>query len=246
MEPQRHTPIPTMDGVIDVGAAIRPCTILGTPTSDSMWHQAIVHDLRGPVAMAGSIVRQVMDMPDDPDPRRQELLSLAARCVDQTSRLLDDVGLLFRSSDDVDLQRLDVMQVIRDAADAMPGLVVDGIDTPHAAVGCHATLTRMVRNILDNAQRHAARPDGSSHVHVSATSTPTHLSIRFDDDGPGVCQAEVDRVFDPYFRGSAPSGTCGTGLGLAIVRAGAAAHGGSATAENRVDGGLRVTVRIAR
>jgi two-component system OmpR family sensor kinase len=70
--------------------------------------------------------------------------------------------------------------------------------------------------------------------------------IEIDDNGPGIVPAELDRVFEPFFR-SEPSRnreTGGIGLGLAVVRSVARAHGGDATLHNRPEGGLRARVEL--
>ena len=73
--------------------------------------------------------------------------------------------------------------------------------------------------------------------------------IEVDDDGPGMPEAEVERVFEPFHRleGSRSRETGGIGLGLAVVRAVARSHGGDVVLRNRVHGGLsaRVTLPLA-
>ena len=70
--------------------------------------------------------------------------------------------------------------------------------------------------------------------------------IEIDDDGPGIPSAELERVFEPFFRGepSRNRETGGIGLGLAVVRSLARAHGGDVTLVNRPEGGLRACVRL--
>jgi signal transduction histidine kinase len=64
--------------------------------------------------------------------------------------------------------------------------------------------------------------------------------IIIDDDGPGIAEAELERVFDPFVRleGSRSRETGGAGLGLAIARSIARAHGGDVKLRNREGGGL--------
>ena len=66
------------------------------------------------------------------------------------------------------------------------------------------------------------------------------------DRGPGIPEAELDRMFEPFERHepSRSRSTGGLGLGLAIARSIAQAHGGSISAENRAGGGLAVTVDL--
>lgn len=101
-------------------------------------------------------------------------------------------------------------------------------------------LRRALRNLIENAQRYgrAAR--------VSWAVDRGELSIRVDDDGPGIREADLERVFDPFYRLEASRSleTGGHGLGLSIARTIARAHGGDIHLENREGGGLRATVRI--
>ncbi len=70
--------------------------------------------------------------------------------------------------------------------------------------------------------------------------------MTIDDDGPGLDEDELERVFHPFYRAepSRSRDTGGTGLGLAIVRAIAKGHSGDAFVANRPEGGLRATVRL--
>jgi Histidine kinase-, DNA gyrase B-, and HSP90-like ATPase len=77
----------------------------------------------------------------------------------------------------------------------------------------------------------AARQDGTVTVEVS-------------DDGPGVPAAQLPRIFDRFYRASAPAGRPGSGLGLAIVAAIAAAHHGTATASPHQPRGLTLTLTL--
>jgi signal transduction histidine kinase len=71
------------------------------------------------------------------------------------------------------------------------------------------------------------------------------VRITVEDSGPGFPEAFLDRAFEPFARGPGhESDGDGAGLGLAIVRAVAQSHGGSAVAENRPEGGARVTVSL--
>jgi signal transduction histidine kinase len=72
------------------------------------------------------------------------------------------------------------------------------------------------------------------------------LIVSIDDDGPGIPAAELDRVFDPFYRleSSRSRETGGTGLGLTVARSTIRAHGGDIRLANRKGGGLSVTVTL--
>jgi signal transduction histidine kinase len=95
--------------------------------------------------------------------------------------------------------------------------------------GDPSLLRRMVRNLLDNAAKHAG---GATRIHVDRQADGT-ATLVIEDRGPGVQELDPERVFEPFY----PSGGSGTGLGLAIVRQIAHAHGGSVRYTTRPEGG---------
>lgn len=103
-------------------------------------------------------------------------------------------------------------------------------------------LKRCLTNLLDNAVRYG----GGATVRVEDGSQALVLAI--DDDGPGIPDNELERMFEPFRRGewSRSRSTGGTGLGLAIARDLARAHGGEVSLANRAEGGLRATLSLPR
>jgi signal transduction histidine kinase len=107
---------------------------------------------------------------------------------------------------------------------------------PLVLEGDPTLLQRALSNLLENARVHAG---GVTRLRVDAPDGVVRFAV--EDAGPGL-SAEGERTFQPFQRGEASDGL---GLGLALVRRIAEAHGGSAFAENRPEGGARVgfTVR---
>lgn len=99
------------------------------------------------------------------------------------------------------------------------------IDThDHSVVGRAMDIERLLRNLLDNAVRHA--PEGG-HIEVGAESAGDEIIVSVVDDGPGVPEGDRERVFDPFYRSASTRARDeGSGLGLAIVREIAREHGG--------------------
>ena len=104
-------------------------------------------------------------------------------------------------------------------------------------------LTQVVRNLLDNAKRHAG---AEGRVELSATRHGDRLTVRVDDDGPGIAPGERERVFDRFHRSEAARGrdSGGSGLGLAICRAIVDLHGGRIWVEDSPLGGARLCVDL--
>jgi len=103
-------------------------------------------------------------------------------------------------------------------------------------------LKRCLANLLENAVKYgkAAR--------VTVNDDDSLLEIRIQDEGPGLPQVELEKVFEPFYRveGSRSRDTGGTGLGLTIARGIAEAHGGRLSLRNREEGGLEATLRLPR
>ena len=152
---------------------------------------------------------------------------------------LDETGGTLPSRVDVDLDEL-----VGAEASRLRGIGVTVDDSGVAAARVHGdrgALARLVRNLADNAARHAR-----STVGMTVTNGDGTAVVCIDDDGPGVAVADRERVFERFTRldeGRA-RGAGGAGLGLALVRAVAAAHGGTVRVLEAPLGGARFEVRL--
>jgi signal transduction histidine kinase len=101
-------------------------------------------------------------------------------------------------------------------------------------------LRRAIANLVVNACRYGAR------ARARVRREGRRAVVEVDDDGPGLPEGELERVFEPFHRAdrSRGRGTGGVGLGLAVVRAVVLAHGGEVVLENRREGGLRARVTL--
>lgn len=146
----------------------------------------------------------------------------------------------------VDLDDIALAEVARLRATdrvAAGTLRVDGSGIgPARVLGDERLLAQVLRNLVDNAVRHAS---DTVALGVRAEGDDAVLSV--DDDGPGVPVAERERVFDRFVRldEARSRDRGGSGLGLAIVRDTVVAHGGTVSVARSPLGGARFTVRIA-
>ncbi len=104
-------------------------------------------------------------------------------------------------------------------------------------------IRRCVTNLLENARRY-----GGGQIDLRVIDSAQAVEIRVEDRGPGIPQADIERVFEPYVRleASRARHTGGTGLGLAIARAIARGNGGDITLQARPGGGLAAVLRLPR
>jgi signal transduction histidine kinase len=216
----------------------------------------VSHDLRTPIAGIRAMVEALDDgVVDEPDEVRRYHLQLITE-ADRLARLVDDLfelsrieaGALAVSVDRVALGEL-VSDVVASAAvmAGAKGVRVDGrLDgRPPDVAGSAPELTRVVRNLLDNAIRHT--PPGGM-VEVAVGGSERHAEVSVLDGCGGIPAHDLDRVFDLAYRGDAartPSDAGGAGLGLAIARGLVEAFDGDIAVRNE-PGGCRFTVRLPR
>jgi signal transduction histidine kinase len=162
--------------------------------------------------------------------------------------LVDDLLLLARA-DEQGLRRarlpVDLDDLVFAEAARLRGQATVTVDTsavsPVRVDGDAPGLTRMLRNLVDNAARHAA-----GRVSLALSEQDGHAVIHVDDDGPGIPPPDRRRVFDRFVRldESRSRAAGGSGLGLAIAAEIAAAHGGDVEAAEAPLHGARFTVRL--
>jgi signal transduction histidine kinase len=140
-------------------------------------------------------------------------------------------------------RRVDIVALLASVADDMAdaGLPVTMQPAPPLSYDCQpGALKRAITNLLDNAVKYG------KCANAAITAVAKTIEITIDDDGPGISDAELPRVFQPFYRVEASRGrdTGGTGLGLAIAQSIVQAHGGELTLANRPGGGLRACIRL--
>ena len=198
---------------------------------------AMSHDLRTPITR---LRLRVESIEDD---------ALRARCVedlDEMTRMVRGALSLFRGLNDdetavaVDINAL-LDELQRRYGEVNASVTIEGrAVTPFS--GKPLALKRCLGNLVDNALQYGG------NAAIAVTDSDDELTIRVLDGGPGIPEAEIDRVFEPFYRleSSRNRATGGTGLGLSIARDVAQAHGGSLTLANRSTGGLEAKLVLPR
>ena len=198
---------------------------------------AISHDLRTPIAS----LRLQAEFVEDEETRTRIVAAL-----DEMQRMTEDTLAFIREdarreeTRTVDLHAL-IDSVAADLADLGHEIAVSESGFGRVLIVCRpAALRRAFRNLLENAGIHGVR------ARAWIVEDDARPRVVIEDEGPGVPEADLERVFEPFVRldGSRSRGTGGTGLGLAIARTIVRGHGGDIRLENREGGGLRVTVAL--
>ncbi|SBS78066.1 Signal transduction histidine kinase [uncultured Mycobacterium sp.] len=203
------------------------------------------HELRSPLTAIISALDVAVAHPEllDIELARDTLVPEAQRMRALVEDLLllaraDERGLAFHP-DQIRLDEIATGEVIR-LRRGCPHAVHIAAD-PVELCGDGPALSRLVRNLLDNAARHA-----TSRIDVTVTSRDGQAILTVADDGRGIPVADRQRVFDRFVRldTSRSRGGGGSGLGLSIVAEIVAAHDGDISIADRPGGGTVVTVQV--
>jgi signal transduction histidine kinase len=207
----------------------------GMMTERTRMLAALGHDLRSPL----SALRIRAEMVDDDETRERMIASLDEMIEMTEATLAYARGVSVEETPEpVDLTAM-ARELAADLSTVGAPLTVETTD-PMPLTVRRVALRRAMRNLLDNARRYGG---GAT---ISITGTGTGARIVVDDRGPGIPEADLDRVFDPFERleTSRSRETGGTGLGLPIARSILRAHGGDVRLFNRTEGGLRTLITL--
>lgn len=196
----------------------------------------ISHDLRTPMTRMRLNLEMLRDAP------AAERIDKAVADLDDMNRLITGYLELARTTRAESRERVDLAALLGEwAAEA-------GVSW-HTAAPCPAdvgplALRQIVSNLIQNAQRYG----GGAPVALMLECTPRQARIVVRDGGPGIPEAQMEKVFRPFYRleASRAQATGGTGLGLAIVRQLAETNGWKIGLENRPQGGLDAVLEIRR
>lgn len=207
----------------------------------------IAHELNSPLARmqlsAGLMER-------DADAAQRERVQDVQEEVELMTRLVNELLAYSRSglqAREAALQSIPLAELVHQvcAREAGPGHPVE-VEIPGSLTvkAEPELLARAVANLVRNALRYAGH---AGPVKVSALTQDGQVFLSVGDSGPGVAEAELERIFEPFYRpdSARTREAGGTGLGLAIVRSCVDSCGGRVNARNRLPSGLEVVIRLA-
>ena len=209
-----RSPLASMRAQLETGSSMAGSSMAGSSVAESMVAESMVEGVKAEAARLAHIVDDLMD------------LAKADEAPPATSQT-------------------DLDEVVLEEVSAIAPTSAITIDTTNVSaarlVGDRQALSRLVRNLVDNATRHAA-----TGVDVSLTNVDGVVTLTVDDDGDGVAEDDRERIFERFTRtdSSRSRDTGGVGLGLAVVRATAQRHGGDVRCEESPSGGARFTVTL--
>jgi two-component system sensor histidine kinase SenX3 len=211
----------------------------------------LTHELRTPIAAIGLLAETLRG-----EEEQVVLDSLTQKIVNETDRvdkIIDDLLELSRVELDGSPRRepVDVRLLLGSVEDQYrfkansKNIQIEKTDTEAGLklMGDAGQLNRALSNLVDNSIKYS---DENSIIHLIAVRGPTYIDLVVRDQGIGIPKADLDRIFERFYRvdKARSRATGGTGLGLSIVRHVAVNHGGEILLRSREGEGSQFTIRL--
>lgn len=196
----------------------------------------ISHDLRTPLTR----IRLATEMMSPEDSYLAEgIISDTEECNEIISQFMDYLKPVNKES----FIEVDLNEIANDIATSEGGYEIQ-IETElqqplKVTNGSPIAIKRAVSNLVVNAIRYG---NGWVKVSTGVTADNKLVWVCIEDNGPGIEQSQIGKLFEPFTRGDTARGSEGTGLGLAIVKRIASQHNGNVIINNRSGGGLRAQI----
>ncbi|MFZ5895433.1 MAG: sensor histidine kinase [Myxococcota bacterium] len=194
------------------------------------------HELRSPLAALYGELQQSLRKERSAEEYRGSITH-ALHATRRLKQLADELLTLARAEHNKeDFERVPLLGIFEEVArELAPQVAEKSIRLEHelddvAAAGRAVDLQRLLRNLVDNALRHS--PTGAT-IRCTAHASGSVVTLRVSDEGPGVPEADRERIFEPFFRSPETRSAAqqGSGLGLSIAREIARAHHGDLRVE---------------
>ncbi len=204
----------------------------------------VSHELRNPLNAIRTSVYSLNERMRDVDVDVEKPLRRIERNIVRCAAIIEEL-LDYTRTRDINRDTIDVNEWIREIVDdhAVPDGITIEVDVggPDTAFLDEERMRRCVINLLNNAiqalQEHAV---ATGRIVLTTRSVNNMLEICVSDNGPGIQEDDLARIFEPLFS----TKSFGVGLGLPLVKQIINRHGGTITVENAAAGGVAVTMRV--
>jgi two-component system osmolarity sensor histidine kinase EnvZ len=234
---QHSTMLPTQSGPLEIRAVNRAFNQMTTQIQQDAKDRAfmlagISHDLRTPLTR----LRLTAEMMKEKDMAEGMVLD-----IQDMDAIIDQFIAYMRDGSDEEVEEACLDLLISEMVaqlssqgtiDFTPGQV------PNIFMK-RLSLKRMLDNLISNALRYGGSP---VHIHTTAGDKTVVMTVR--DHGPGIDEADLPNLLQPFVRGQSARTSQGSGLGLAIVARIVRMHNGKLDIRNHSDGGLEVTITL--
>jgi two-component system sporulation sensor kinase A len=213
-----------------------------------------VHDLGNPLTIVWGYVQLLAKKLEQSEKENGSANATSAKelnIIEQNVRLCRELLTMWRSYGSVEAsphKPISITQIVREVAKGVAPMAVqsgvelqcDICDDPCTLLGDSVQIMRAIQNVIINALQASGEKNGS--VTVNCARKDFYVDVRVEDTGYGITQAQLAKIFDPYF--TTKQGKSGTGLGLYITKKVVEDHNGSIKVDSTPQVGTIFTIRL--
>ncbi|WP_020042960.1 sensor histidine kinase [Salipiger mucosus] len=210
----------------------------------------LVHDLKAPIRAVSFLTEELEDgLRDGQRDDAPETLALLKRSADQMRALVDSLACHVRADRDIEFERASLRDILDTALWALnrpvteAGACIEADVQDCTLLVCKPQLAQLFQNVIGNAIKYAGprRPV----IGISTRrGSKGELQIEISDNGVGIAEGYVERVFETFTRAPSDGSVKGSGLGLATCRKIAMRHGGQIWCKSEVGAGTTVILEL--
>lgn len=207
------------------------------------------HELRTPMAVIMAQCEFILEKDRSPEEYKKALAVINRQGKRMTALINDmlDYTRIEMKADSYVKEELDLSQLVDSVCTDMKFIRDKGIELEYDAgehilyCGNRYLLTRLLNNLIANAYKYG---NENGHIRVALEKKDREILLSVEDDGIGIADEDISKIFDRFYRADNSRSSKGTGLGLSIVKQIAAFHGAQIDVESSLGIGSRFTVRF--
>jgi signal transduction histidine kinase len=213
-----------------------------------------VHDLGNPLTIVWGYVQLLakkIEQSENGGAAQNATSIKELKIIEQNVRLCRELLTMWQSygsAEALTRKPISVSAILQEVLRGVAGMAtqsavelrIDICEDPCTLAGDAVQIKRAIQNVIINAIQASADKKGS--VRVACTRKDFYVDLRVEDDGPGIPQGQVNKIFDPYF--TTKQAKSGTGLGLYITKKVVEDHNGSIKVESTSGVGTTFTIRL--
>ena len=214
----------------------------------------IAHELKTPVSSIRGYLETIIANPDISEDKKNLFIDRSYAQSIRLSELIRDVALITKleeAPEQFRIEPMDLCNIVTEVSDEFENAlqkeemkIISYVPDQTMMNGNRSLIYAVIRNLVENSVKYAGK---GTEIHISASRHVDHLEVSYYDNGTGVSESQLGRIFERFYSiPGKPGSTEGSGLGLSIVKNAVAFHKGTISASLRKEGGLRFDMEFKR
>ncbi len=214
----------------------------------------IAHELKTPVTSIRGYLETIMENPDISEDKKNLFIDRSYAQSIRLSELIRDVALITKleeAPEQFRIEPMDLCNIVTEVSDEFENALqkegmklISYVPDQTMINGNRSLMYAVIRNLVENSVKYAGK---GTEIHIEASRHVDHIELSFYDNGAGVSESQLGRIFERFYSiPGKPGSTEGSGLGLSIVKNAVAFHKGTISASIRKEGGLRFDMEFYR